>query len=208
MKRSEIAAARLRVALADDPTTLPKAVQDAAKLSLADGESQVEYSDRAKELAVELRAKAQRNLELLEAGKSCAECGFELWNPIPASELKVTNLSLYDDARFPGRCILRLRQHEERLEQLDSVTATAFMADIQRAVRALSTATGSERVNVAILGNAVPHLHAHLIPRYPKQEAKPMNSPWDDPRPKATLPETEKQRLMSEIELALGADRA
>lgn len=208
MKRSEIAAAKLRVALADDPTTLPKAVQETAKLSLADGESQFEYSDRAKELAVELRAKAQHNLELLESAKPCTECGFELWNPIPTSELEVTDLSLYDDVRFPGRCILRLRQHEERLEQLDSAVATAFMADVQRAVRALSMVTGSERINVAILGNAVPHLHAHLIPRYPERESKPMNSPWDDPRPKAALSETEKQRLMSEIELALKTDRA
>jgi len=208
MKRSEIAAARLLVALADDPTELPKAVQDAAKLSLADGKPSVEYSDRAKKLAEELRAKAQRNIDLLEAVKPCDECGFELWNPIVAEKLEVTDLSLYDDARFPGRCILRLRKHEERLEQLDSVTATAFMADIQRAVRALSTVTGADRINVAILGNAVPHLHAHLIPRYPAQEKRPMNSPWDDPRPKAALPDELKRRLMSEIEQALRSDRA
>lgn len=203
MKRSEIAAARLRVALAGDPTELPKVVQDAAKLSLADGKPRVEYSDRAKELAEELRAKAQRNIDLLETGKPCGECGFELWNPIVTTKLKVTDLSLYDDARFPGGCILRLRKHEEKLEQLDSAAATAFMDDIQHAVRALSTVTGAERINVAILGNTVPHLHAHLIPRYPGQEKRPKNSPWDDPRTKTPLQEDEKLQLMRDIKAFL-----
>lgn len=139
----------------------------------------------------------------MTANNACTICGFELWNPIEAKSLEITDLSLYDDARFPGRCILRLRQHEERLEQLDSVTATAFMADVQRAVRALSTVTGSERINVAILGNTVPHIHAHLIPRYPENESKPESSPWDDPRVKTSLPEASRASFITSISSAL-----
>jgi len=37
----------------------------------------------------------------------CATCGFELHHPI--ATLSVSALGLYDDARFPGRCILALR---------------------------------------------------------------------------------------------------
>jgi len=131
---------------------------------------------------------------------ACGVCGFELWNPIsPTSALAVSELSLYDDARFAGRSILRLREHEESLDQLSPELASAFMADIQKVSRALRKVTGSERINVAILGNTVPHVHAHLIPRYAGDEQYPGKSPWDDPRPKATLQKDRRVELMIEL---------
>lgn len=127
----------------------------------------------------------------------CPTCGFELYHPI--AELKVSRLSLYDDGRFPGRSILALNAHQEHFEDLDEDLSHNFMLDAQNAIQGLKKVTGAKRVNFAILGNAVSHVHAHLIPRYPDLEAKPNSSPWDDPRPRQTLPPERKESLLQEL---------
>lgn len=66
---------------------------------------------------------------------------------------------------------------------------TGFMDDVTVVMKAIKHATGVERVNFAVLGNTVSHVHAHLIPRYPQAELLPHKSPWDDPRPRNSLEE-------------------
>ena len=89
------------------------------------------------------------------------------------------------------------------MEDLNDEQLMLFMVDVRSAVKALKVATGSTRVNVAILGNREAHVHAHLIPRYPAAEAKPDSSPWDDPREKTTLPDVEVAELTAKIIEAL-----
>lgn len=128
---------------------------------------------------------------------TCASCGFSLW--LPVAELKHSQLGLYDDARFPGRCLLVLKQHEERFEGLERDLMCAFVEEAQGVGKALRAATGCERVNLAVLGNAEPHVHFHLIPRYPRREPRPTKSPWDDPRQKEGLAPTVRAELVAAI---------
>lgn len=129
---------------------------------------------------------------------SCEQCGFDLW--IPIASLEVADLGLYSDGRFPGRCILKIREHFDSLEELPEETALAFLRDTQKSMAAIRLATNAERVNFAVLGNAVAHVHGHLIPRFPGAEERPKSSPWDDPRPRCSLP----SQLESEIRVAIG----
>lgn len=134
------------------------------------------------------------------ADDPCGECGFALWNPIETHHsLRAGDLGLYDDARFPGRSILRLREHATDLTQVSPVVLAAFMEDIQVAMRAIYLATGADRVNVAILGNEQPHVHAHLIPRYRSREQNPNRTPWDDPRPPQKLQPAAKDFAIARI---------
>lgn len=127
----------------------------------------------------------------------CETCGFDLW--LTYGELSVSDIGLYSDARFPGRSILRLKGHYDRLESVPADEAFGFMKDIQRASLLLRETTGAERVNVAILGNSEAHVHAHLIPRWPLLEAKPGSSPWDDPRPREALEKTTMEELLRRL---------
>jgi diadenosine tetraphosphate (Ap4A) HIT family hydrolase len=125
------------------------------------------------------------------------ECGFVLWNPIAQSDY--SSLGLYDDARFPGRSILRLKTHYDSLEEVPTDILMGFMQDVQVAMAAIRTASGAARVNVAILGNRDPHVHAHLVPRFPLAEEFPDCSPWNDLRLKTSLPVAEKARIIAAI---------
>lgn len=128
-------------------------------------------------------------------------CGFVLWQPIAQSEY--SSLGLYDDARFPGRSILRLNEHQDAFEKVPADMLMGFMQDIQAAMTAIQIATGAARVNVAILGNRDPHVHAHLVPRLPEKEEFPDCSPWNDLRPKTSLDGIEKARIKTSILEAL-----
>lgn len=117
----------------------------------------------------------------MNASYACSECGFKLYHPV--TELKVSNWGIYDDARFKGRSIISLQPHYTDVTQIPEDMFNVFMADIRTAMKLLQETTECERVNLAILGNTVNHVHAHLIPRYPAQEEHPGKSPWNDPRP-------------------------
>lgn len=135
-------------------------------------------------------------------GWACPECGFELYLPVRAASLRVSRLGLYSDGRFPGRCLLVYRDHVEHLEALPGQDLAAFWSDATTAGAALRRLTGATRVNYAVLGNAVPHLHVHLVPRQPS-DPLPTRPPWNDPRPLVEVGPVEATRVIGELERLL-----
>ena len=67
--------------------------------------------------------------------------------------------------------------------------------------QALEVAVGATKMNFLMLGNAIPHLHCHLVPRYYGDPApgRPIN--WDEQR--VTLTSAEYDERVAE-----GADHA
>src|SRR4051812_22974114 len=115
---------------------------------------------------------------------NCDDCGFELWYPIAVSGLEVTRLGLYAEDKFPGRVILALNTHAENLDLLDDETLCAMWRDAARVGGVLRNLVNAVRVNYAVLGNAVAHLHVHIIPRL-ETDPLPTRSPWVDDRDSA-----------------------
>ena len=127
----------------------------------------------------------------------CVTCGMSLWTPI--AQLHETTVGLYDDARFPGRCLVMLNQHHDDLDEVDPDLAARAFADVRAVRRAIKKVTGAPRMNYAVLGNAEPHVHWHLIPRQPEREPKPHKSPWNDTRPSRPLPSDERRNLLERL---------
>jgi len=132
----------------------------------------------------------------------CSECGFRLFLPI--ARLSMSTLGLYDDARFPGRCLLVFHDHVEDLTELSTAAATGFLWDMRVAAAVIRQVTAADHINYAILGNAEPHLHAHLIPRNRKADPVPRQSPWSHPEPSRPLPETERDSIIHRIAANIG----
>jgi diadenosine tetraphosphate (Ap4A) HIT family hydrolase len=133
----------------------------------------------------------------------CETCSFELWTPV--LKLQAGFLGLYDDARFPGRCLLPTLKHFAELGDMPGKLRCTFVDETTQVADAIRRVTKATRVNYAVLGNAEPHVHFHLIPRYAEREQFPNRSPWDDPRPKTPLVSAEKERLVSAIRKQLDA---
>ena len=134
----------------------------------------------------------------------CAVCGFALW--LPLASLDVSTLGLYDDARYPGRCLLALHDHHEDFATLPADLTARFVADAQRAGRAIQRAVGSERMNFAVLGNVEPHVHFHLIPRGAESDPVPGESPWSTDVHGEALPPSERESIMRGIREALESE--
>ena len=138
---------------------------------------------------------------MADGGYTCNECNFQVW--IPIAELGISHVGLYDDARFPGRCIVVLNRHEESLHSLSSDEADQFFRDAMSVGRALSVELKAEKVNYAVLGNSEPHLHWHVIPRFSSQEQNPLRPPWEHPERASTLGDLAISHLADRIRTAL-----
>lgn len=132
---------------------------------------------------------------------SCEDCGFKLF--VPVWELNVAWLGLYDDARYPGRSLVVAKPHSEALHHLPTQARHAFLDDVCHAMAAVEHVTGAERVNMAVLGNTEPHLHAHLVPRIEGGDPVPTRPHWEDPRPRRPLDADLVAQLVSDLRRAM-----
>ena len=106
----------------------------------------------------------------LAAGK---DCPFDLprlepnpfWDSV--SRLSVSTLCLLKNQLYRGHSILIYDpKHVSRPDQLNAAEWASFSRDAHVAVKALVELFRPDHINVECLGNEVPHLHWHLVPRY------------------------------------------
>src|SRR3989449_8565112 len=81
-------------------------------------------------------------------------------------ESYVSVAKLNPDQAFEGYTFLTLKWHEEELYKLADKDRKQFLEDMSLISNALSKAFKPEKMNYELLGNSMPHLHWHLIPRY------------------------------------------
>ncbi len=81
-------------------------------------------------------------------------------------ESRVSVAKLNPDQAFEGYTFLTLKWHEEELYKLVDKDRKRFLEDMSLVGNALSKAFKPDKMNYELLGNSMPHLHWHLIPRY------------------------------------------
>lgn len=73
---------------------------------------------------------------------------------------------LNPDQFFKGYSFVTLKWHREELYDLSDNDRKSFLEDMSRIARALSDVFHPDKMNYELLGNGIPHLHWHLVPRY------------------------------------------
>ena len=73
---------------------------------------------------------------------------------------------LVADADYPGFCRVVWKRHVAEMTDLDAAERRHLMSVVFAAESALRAAARPHKVNLASLGNVVPHLHWHVIPRW------------------------------------------
>lgn len=74
-------------------------------------------------------------------------------------------------------------RHVAEPTELSDDEAKAYWLEVLRVGKALEEVLGPVKLNYDLLGNSLPHLHTHLVPRYA-----------DDPRPGWPFPFPEEER--------------
>jgi diadenosine tetraphosphate (Ap4A) HIT family hydrolase len=151
----------------------------------------------------------ETNWERFSRGAGCPldaprQSSNEHWEFV--SQLSVSSLYLSMNQTYRGHCQLIFDpRHVVRLDELSGDEWIAMSSDLLRAHRAIMRTVKADHVNVESLGNIVPHLHWHIIPRY-----------RDDPRwgmpiwknsfeemADTRLPTAERERLVHQLQQAL-----
>ncbi|WP_175624882.1 MULTISPECIES: HIT family protein [Oxalobacteraceae] len=73
---------------------------------------------------------------------------------------------LVDDAQYPGFCRVIWNAHVAEMTDLQPEQRSVLMKTVCQVESALREVMQAEKINLASLGNMVPHLHWHLIPRF------------------------------------------
>jgi diadenosine tetraphosphate (Ap4A) HIT family hydrolase len=100
--------------------------------------------------------------------KYCDRNGHELRSIMAhIADLPVSAVYLFNDQTYYGRCVVSYAEHRNELFELDRHQLAAYMADIARVAGAVSRVTGCAKVNYAVYGDQVGHLHFHIVPKSP-----------------------------------------
>ena len=73
---------------------------------------------------------------------------------------------LVDDPAYPGFCRVIWNEHVKEMSDLAQADRMMLNDAVWHVELALRDVMAPGKVNVASLGNVVPHLHWHVIPRY------------------------------------------
>jgi ATP adenylyltransferase len=86
---------------------------------------------------------------------------------IKVCKLSVSTLYLDRNQTYRGHCqLIHDSSHVVGLENLPEPELLRLMTDLHRAAGAISRTCRPDLMNYASMGNVVPHLHWHLVPRY------------------------------------------
>lgn len=133
--------------------------------------------------------------------------------------LEQTHVILGDNQGCPGWCVCVLRDHVEHLDTLSIQRQQAIfgeVANVARAIRAWSVsdaqtlvpkakANTPPRINYESLGNVVPHIHWHIIPRHATTDPdllKPVWG-WTPEQLRGTLSQEQRRELAATLHTQL-----
>ena len=98
----------------------------------------------------------------------------------PENEHGFKRVVLVDDASFPGFCRVIWNAHVAEATDLDWPERNVLMNAVWQVEQAVREVMTPDKVNLASLGNVVPHLHWHVIPRFRDDTHFP-NPVWASP---------------------------
>lgn len=84
---------------------------------------------------------------------------------------------LHDDQFFPGWTVLVLKRHATELFDLSRADRSSLIEEVSAVAGLLAGEWRAVKINYELLGNQLPHIHWHVIPRLP-QDPAPLEPVW------------------------------
>jgi diadenosine tetraphosphate (Ap4A) HIT family hydrolase len=145
-----------------------------------------------------------------KAGRECPLCSSvgrgDDDHTVAVAELGHTEVRLERRSRLPGYCIVVWRHgHVAEPFQLPPEAVVGYWSDVTEVARVLEELYRPLKMNLLTLGNWVPHLHTHVVPRYRDDPAPGGPLPWDALLTDAPNDPQELRRQAAAIRDALNA---
>jgi diadenosine tetraphosphate (Ap4A) HIT family hydrolase len=112
-------------------------------------------------------------------------------------------VQLNRDQFFHGYTLVFSKKHVTELFHLEQASRSALLEEVTRVAAALYQIYAPAKMNYELLGNMVPHMHWHLIPRFTVDPLWPRPI-WSEPHQEKLLNPQEYRQSISNIRAALG----
>lgn len=110
-------------------------------------------------------------------------------------ELPHSYVILNRDQYFPGYTLLFTKNHATELFHLDRDMRTGLMEEVSLVAEVLYSIYTPAKINYELLGNMVPHIHWHIVPRFTSEPLWPRPI-WAKPHEELSLsPDEYRQRI-------------
>lgn len=126
-------------------------------------------------------------------------------------DLMGTYAVLSENQGCRGWCVLIVKDHREHMDDLPAAAQFIIFQDVIRAaaaIRSIFPTSGKSglppRINYECLGNLVPHIHWHIIPRH-ADDPEPTKAVWGWPEAqlKGAMTPEERTALIAKLRAAL-----
>ncbi len=142
------------------------------------------------------------------AGRGCPICAAlgrgdnDYWVAVLTGEF--AEVYLERRSRLPGYCIVVWRHgHIAEPTDLGPEQACGYWEEVLAVGRAVREQFDPVKVNYLTLGNTVPHLHTHVVPRYRDDPAPGGPIGWEEIFSSDPAPEAELRRQAADLRLLL-----
>lgn len=119
------------------------------------------------------------------------------------AELEHCYVQLNRDQFFPGYVLVFSKSHVTELFHLDPATRGALIEEVNRVAEALYQTYAPAKMNYELLGNMVPHMHWHLVPRFTDDPLWPRPI-WSEPHQEKQLSADKYRETIARIQATLG----
>ncbi|HEY2347336.1 MAG TPA: HIT domain-containing protein [Xanthomonadaceae bacterium] len=92
---------------------------------------------------------------------------------VAVASFELSELRLMNDARYPWLILVPRRADLQEFADLREDEQPLLLAGIRRCCELLKALHAPTRINIAMIGNLVPQLHAHVVARFADDEAWP-----------------------------------
>ena len=134
---------------------------------------------------------------------SCHACS-GTWPPSDhfIADLGLSMAYLNDDQFFPGWSVVVFKRHATELFHLAPTERIQLMEEVSRFAKVLADTFDANKMNYALFGNQMSHIHWHLIPRIQGDPA-PLEPVWRVPHDRVALSEDQIQATIARVKTRL-----
>jgi diadenosine tetraphosphate (Ap4A) HIT family hydrolase len=111
------------------------------------------------------------------------------------------------DQFFPGYTFVVARNHVTEIFHLDRQVRQDIIEEVTMVAASLYSLFKPAKMNYELLGNMVPHMHWHLVPRFVTDPLWPRPI-WSEPHEPVVLSPEEYARRIGQIRTAISATKS
>ncbi|MEG1293899.1 MAG: HIT family protein [Clostridium sp.] len=117
-------------------------------------------------------------------------------------ELPYSNVYLFKNQAYRGRCVVAYKNHADELFELSDENLCGFMEDTKRVCHAIAGVVQPEKMNLGMYGDTCKHVHWHVVPK--QKGGTDFGTTFQmQPQPPVFLQEEEYTELINQIKTKL-----